>query len=192
MTRRSPHEGCRDPRVRRRVGVRWRTSPIPVPGLGEVVVDLRAASVNRRDRGIRAGSLVPRAIGGQSEQQPTFPLILGSDGAGVVSERRGRRRRGRGGRRGRDQPEPELGRARRVARARLGDARRAAAGDVRRADRRSGGIRAAQARRGSPGRGRGAAAGRPDRVEGGRHEGPGRAPASACSCQAWARAWRRS
>ena len=58
----------------------------PVPGLGEVVVDLRAASVNRRDRGIRAGSLVPRAIGGQSEQQPTFPLILGSDGAGVVSE----------------------------------------------------------------------------------------------------------
>ena len=47
---------------------------------------LRAASVNRRDRGIRAGSLVPRAIGGQSEQQPTFPLILGSDGAGVVAE----------------------------------------------------------------------------------------------------------
>ena len=58
----------------------------PVAGPGEVVVDLRAASVNRRDRGIRAGSLVPRAIGGQSEQPPTFPLILGSDGAGVVSE----------------------------------------------------------------------------------------------------------
>jgi zinc-binding alcohol dehydrogenase/oxidoreductase len=58
----------------------------PAAGPAEVVVDLRAASVNRRDRGIRAGSLVPRAIGGQSEQQPTFPLILGSDGAGVVSE----------------------------------------------------------------------------------------------------------
>lgn len=58
----------------------------PVPAFGEVVVALRAASVNRRDRGIRAGSLVPRAIGGQSEQQPTFPLILGSDGAGVVAE----------------------------------------------------------------------------------------------------------
>jgi zinc-binding alcohol dehydrogenase/oxidoreductase len=58
----------------------------PVPAPGEVVVALRAASVNRRDRGIRAGSLVPRAIGGQSEQQPTFPLILGSDGAGVVAE----------------------------------------------------------------------------------------------------------
>jgi zinc-binding alcohol dehydrogenase/oxidoreductase len=58
----------------------------PAPARGEVVVALRAASVNRRDRGIRAGSLVPRAIGGQSEQQPTFPLILGSDGAGVVVE----------------------------------------------------------------------------------------------------------
>jgi zinc-binding alcohol dehydrogenase/oxidoreductase len=58
----------------------------PVAGPGQVVVDLRAASVNRRDRGIRAGSLVPRAIGGQSEQPPTFPLILGSDGAGVVSQ----------------------------------------------------------------------------------------------------------
>ena len=45
----------------------------PVPKSGEVVVALRAASVNRRDRGIRAGSLVPRAIGGQSEQQPTSP-----------------------------------------------------------------------------------------------------------------------
>jgi zinc-binding alcohol dehydrogenase/oxidoreductase len=58
----------------------------PVAAPGEVVVALRAASVNRRDRGIRAGSLVPRAIGGQREQQPTFPLILGSDGAGVVAE----------------------------------------------------------------------------------------------------------
>jgi NADPH:quinone reductase-like Zn-dependent oxidoreductase len=58
----------------------------PVPRSGEVVVDLRAASVNRRDRGLRAGSLVPRAIGGQSEQRPAFPLVLGSDGAGVVAE----------------------------------------------------------------------------------------------------------
>jgi zinc-binding alcohol dehydrogenase/oxidoreductase len=58
----------------------------PSPRRGEVVVDLRAASVNRRDRGIRAGVLTPRAVGGQSEQTATFPLILGSDGAGVVSE----------------------------------------------------------------------------------------------------------
>lgn len=58
----------------------------PVAQPGEVVVDLRAASVNRRDRGIRAGVLVPRAIGGQSEQQASFPMVLGSDGAGVVSE----------------------------------------------------------------------------------------------------------
>ena len=58
----------------------------PIPRPGEVVIDLRAASVNRRDRGIRAGSLAPRAIGGQSEQPPTFPLVLGSDGAGVIAE----------------------------------------------------------------------------------------------------------
>ena len=64
---------------------------------GEVVVDLRAASVNRRDRGIRAGSLVPRAIGGQSEQQASFPLVLGSDGAGVVSELGSGVELGRGG-----------------------------------------------------------------------------------------------
>jgi NADPH:quinone reductase-like Zn-dependent oxidoreductase len=58
----------------------------PHPGPGEVVVDLRAASVNRRDRSIRAGTLKPRTIGGQNEQPVSFPLILGSDGAGVVSE----------------------------------------------------------------------------------------------------------
>lgn len=58
----------------------------PVAQPGEVVVDLRAASVNRRDRSIRAGVLVPRAIGGQSEQPASFPMVLGSDGAGVISE----------------------------------------------------------------------------------------------------------
>ena len=51
----------------------WRTSPTRSPGSGRCVVDLRAASVNRRDRGIRAGVLVPRAIGGQSEQQRDVP-----------------------------------------------------------------------------------------------------------------------
>ncbi len=58
----------------------------PVAQPGEVVVDLRAASANRRDRAIRAGVLLPRAIGGQSEGQASFPMVLGSDGAGVVSE----------------------------------------------------------------------------------------------------------
>ena len=70
-----------DPSVFRLVDV---ADPAPRPD--EVVVDLRAASVNRRDSGIRSGALVPRAIGGQSEQAAAFPLILGSDGAGVVSE----------------------------------------------------------------------------------------------------------
>lgn len=45
----------------------------PVPGPGEVVVELRAAALNRRDTGIRKG------VGGEMP----LPLILGSDGAGI-------------------------------------------------------------------------------------------------------------
>jgi NADPH:quinone reductase-like Zn-dependent oxidoreductase len=47
--------------------------PDPVPGSGEVRVDLVAASLNRRDWWIRRGGKVP------------LPQVLGSDGAGVVS-----------------------------------------------------------------------------------------------------------
>jgi NADPH:quinone reductase-like Zn-dependent oxidoreductase len=47
--------------------------PDPVPGRGEVCVDLVAASLNRRDWWIRWG--------GKAE----LPLVLGSDGAGVIS-----------------------------------------------------------------------------------------------------------
>jgi len=47
--------------------------PDPVPGPGEVVVDLVAASLNRRDWWIRRGS------------SAALPAVLGSDGAGVVS-----------------------------------------------------------------------------------------------------------
>ncbi len=47
--------------------------PDPEPGPGEVVVDLVAASLNRRDWWIRRGGKVP------------LPQVLGSDGAGVVS-----------------------------------------------------------------------------------------------------------
>jgi zinc-binding alcohol dehydrogenase/oxidoreductase len=48
--------------------------PDPVPGDGEVVVRLRAAAINRRDVWIRRG------------RYPgiSFPIILGSDGAGEV------------------------------------------------------------------------------------------------------------
>jgi len=45
----------------------------PVPGAGEVCVDLVAASLNRRDWWIRRGGTAP------------LPAVLGSDGAGVVS-----------------------------------------------------------------------------------------------------------
>ena len=47
--------------------------PDPVPGPGEVLVDLIAAALNRRDWWIRRGGKV------------TLPQVLGSDGAGVVS-----------------------------------------------------------------------------------------------------------
>lgn len=47
--------------------------PDPTPRPGEVLVELRAAAVNRRDTGIRKGA------GGELP----LPLILGSDGAGV-------------------------------------------------------------------------------------------------------------
>jgi NADPH:quinone reductase-like Zn-dependent oxidoreductase len=46
--------------------------PDPVPGPGEVVVELRAAALNRRDRAVRSGTN-PFAL----------PLIIGSDGAGI-------------------------------------------------------------------------------------------------------------
>jgi NADPH:quinone reductase-like Zn-dependent oxidoreductase len=47
--------------------------PDPVPGPGEVVVDIVAAALNRRDWWIRHGGRV------------SLPAVLGSDGAGVVS-----------------------------------------------------------------------------------------------------------
>lgn len=49
------------------------TAPDPVPGAGEVLVELRAAAVNRRDIYLRRG-IAPSPL----------PVIPGSDGAGVV------------------------------------------------------------------------------------------------------------
>ena len=49
--------------------------PDPVPGPSEVVVRLRAAALNHRDVFIRRG-LYPGIA---------FPVVLGSDGAGVVA-----------------------------------------------------------------------------------------------------------
>lgn len=50
------------------------TAPDPVPGAGEVLVELRAAAVNRRDIYLRRG-IAPSPL----------PVIPGSDGAGVVA-----------------------------------------------------------------------------------------------------------
>lgn len=49
----------------------------PVPGSGQVVIDVRAAGVNPIDWRIRAGQRTPSTI--------TEPIGLGSDAAGVVS-----------------------------------------------------------------------------------------------------------
>jgi NADPH:quinone reductase-like Zn-dependent oxidoreductase len=54
-------------------GLRPVELPAPVPGTGQVRVDLVAAALNRRDYWIR--------VGGKVE----LPVVLGSDGAGVVS-----------------------------------------------------------------------------------------------------------
>jgi NADPH:quinone reductase-like Zn-dependent oxidoreductase len=57
-------------------GLRYVDVADPVPGEGEALVRLRAASLNRRDVWIRRG-LYPRI---------NLPVILGSDGAGEVVE----------------------------------------------------------------------------------------------------------
>jgi len=55
--------------------LRYETVPDPSAGPGEVVVELRAAAVNRRDTLVRTGVY-----------EFPLPLVLGSDGAGVVRE----------------------------------------------------------------------------------------------------------
>ena len=54
-------------------GLRAVERPTPVPGRGQVRVDLVAAALNRRDYWIRVGRRVE------------LPAVLGSDGAGIVS-----------------------------------------------------------------------------------------------------------
>jgi zinc-binding alcohol dehydrogenase/oxidoreductase len=54
-------------------GLRAVERPDPVPGTGQVRVDLVAAALNRRDYWIRVGGKV------------ALPAVLGSDGAGIVS-----------------------------------------------------------------------------------------------------------
>lgn len=59
-------------RVHEGGSLRFEVAPDPVPALGEVIVELRAAALNRRDALVRRG-VYPFAL----------PLVPGSDGAGV-------------------------------------------------------------------------------------------------------------
>jgi NADPH2:quinone reductase len=56
------------------------TLPVPLPGPGEVLIELHAAGVGSWDAAERDGSWKPFG-------RPTFPLVLGTDGAGVVAAR---------------------------------------------------------------------------------------------------------
>src|SRR5689334_3133416 len=56
--------------------LKLRTLPIPQPNAGEVLIALHAAGIGVWDADIRGGWW--------SEGKPKFPLILGTDGAGVI------------------------------------------------------------------------------------------------------------
>jgi NADPH:quinone reductase-like Zn-dependent oxidoreductase len=63
--------------------------PMPKPGAGEVLIALRAAGIGVWDGDIRGGWW--------PQGRPRFPLVLGSDGAGIVVAKGVRVRRFRGG-----------------------------------------------------------------------------------------------
>ncbi len=56
------------------------TLPVPLPGPGEVLIELHAAGVGSWDAAERDGTWKPYG-------RPRFPLVLGTDGAGVVAAR---------------------------------------------------------------------------------------------------------
>ncbi|MEU9559929.1 SDR family NAD(P)-dependent oxidoreductase [Streptomyces fumanus] len=68
----------RDPGRSRRLV--WRCTDLPEPGPGEVVIEMRAVSLNYRDP-LRANGLLPAEAAGNGPVR----FGLGSDGAGVVS-----------------------------------------------------------------------------------------------------------
>lgn len=61
------------------------TLPVPVPGPNEILIAVHAAGVGIWDTEIRGGWW--------PEGKPTFPLVLGTDGAGIVAARGRRVRR---------------------------------------------------------------------------------------------------
>ena len=61
--------------------IRQQDVPAPVRGRGQVLIDVRAASVNRADLAVRAGNHAGAGGG-------TGPTVVGLDCAGVVVEPR--------------------------------------------------------------------------------------------------------
>lgn len=70
--------------------LKLRTLPVPEPGPHEVLIAVHAAGVGVWDAQIRDGTWQP-------SKKPRFPLVLGTDGAGVVVARGARVRRFRPG-----------------------------------------------------------------------------------------------
>ena len=63
--------------------LRYEAAPRPVPGRGEVLVRVEAASLNPPDLYLRDGY---RALPPEWRPNPDFPLVLGTDISGVVAE----------------------------------------------------------------------------------------------------------
>jgi len=56
------------------------TLPVPQPGPGEVLIEVRAAGIGSWDASVRGGSWRPYG-------RPSFPILPGTDGAGIVAAR---------------------------------------------------------------------------------------------------------
>jgi len=67
--------------------MQWEELPTPVPGPGQVLVRVEAASVNFLDLQKRRGELANQAFyRRKSAHEPDLPAILGSQGVGIVEE----------------------------------------------------------------------------------------------------------
>jgi NADPH2:quinone reductase len=67
--------------------MQWEELPTPVPGLGQVLVRVEAASVNFLDIQKRRGELASQAFyRRKGASEPDLPAILGSQGVGVVEQ----------------------------------------------------------------------------------------------------------